>query len=275
MIELSSPPAAIASGLSPEQIQQFEHDGYLIVKGLIESATVAAMRAATERDLRDSIEPIEYEADLGYPGAPPSRDALGGKTVRRLKYAIGRNSIFTEWMLHQPVLTCLKQLLGPVLYCPLAHHNCVMTKHPDFSTRTGWHQDIRYWSFTRPHLVNAWIPLGTERPENGCLQVIPGSHRMSFARHQFDDQLFFRDDLPENQAILNQQVDVELDPTDLLFFHTLSLHAANRNSTSKPKLSAVFTFHGAGVSPLPGTRSSSLPELCLTPGLTVSQEGNS
>ncbi len=146
---------------------------------------------------------------------------------------------------------------------PLAHHNCIMTKQPKFSSDTGWHQDIRYWAYQRPDLISVWISLVPERVENGCLRVIPGSHRTSFARSRFDDSLFFRGDLPENQAVIANAVPVELDPGDVLFFHAKTLHSASRNYSIQTKYSAVFTFRAADNLPLPGTRSAELPELML------------
>ena len=248
------------------ELEDFLRDGYIVVRGLVSKADVHKMRHVTEIGLRDHVEPVEYEAELRYPGAPPSTTAEGGRTIRRLKQANSRSFLFTEWMMRPEILNRLQQLLGPQVVCPLAHHNCIMTKQPRYSSETGWHQDIRYWSFQRPELINIWIALGTERPENGCLQVIPGSHKIVLDRNRLDDDLFFRSDLPENQALIETKKFVSLEPGDVLFFHCRTLHAASRNTTNETKYSAVFTFRSADNLPLPGTRSTSLPELLLTPG---------
>lgn len=252
---------------SSEELDQFQQDGYVVVRGLTSPADVAWMRQITDIGLRDLIEPIEYEAELNYPGSPTSKEAEGGRTVRRLKQAHSRGFLFTEWMLRPEILNRIQQLLGPRVVCPLAHHNCIMTKHPRYSSETGWHQDIRYWSFQRPELINAWIALGSERPENGCLQVIPGSHRLILNRNRLDDELFFRSDLPENQRLIESKEFVQLNPGDVLFFHCRTLHAASRNSTNETKYSAVFTFRAEDNPPIKGTRSAALPELLLTPGM--------
>ena len=64
-----------------------------------------------------------------------------------------------------------------------AHHNCVMTKNPGYSSETHWHQDIRYWSFQQPELVSVWTALGREHKGNGCLRVLPGSHQGPDYKH--------------------------------------------------------------------------------------------
>lgn len=250
-------------GLSPAEQEHFQRDGFLILRGFADADTVARLRAVAEEHLRHEIAPLEYEADLHYPGAPPSRSAEGGRTVRRLLQAQGRHPAFTHW-LSQPALRIrLHQLLGPEVLMPLAHHNCIMTKQPRFSSDTGWHQDIRYWNFQRPELINVWLALGPERERNGCLRIVPGSHRLALDRARFDAALFFREDLPDNQALLAQAVCAELDAGDVLLFHARALHAASRNFSEQTKFSAVFTFRPGDNRPVPGTRSASLPELLL------------
>ncbi len=251
---------------SREEVAQFWRDGYLCVRGLATIDDVTYMRRVTEIAVRDQIGPVEYEAELHYPGAPNSLDAVGGRTIRRLKQALSRDYRFTEWIMRPAVIGRLQQLLGPQVVCPLAHHNCIMTKQPQYSSETGWHQDIRYWSYARPDLVNTWLALSREHAANGCLQVIPGSHRLELDRTRFDGDVFFRTDLPENQSLIQTRQFVEMEPGDVLFFHCKTLHAASRNGTGESKYSAVFTFRGGDNYPLPDTRSSALPELLLTPG---------
>ena len=244
---------------SPAEVDQFRRDGYVISRRLLDDELREEMLRITRDGLTRLIEPLEFEADLHYPGAPESRSANGGDTVRRLKQAHSRGYTFTEWLTRPALVSRLRQLLGPKVVMPLAHHNCIMTKQPQFSSETGWHQDIRYWSFERPELVSAWIALGREFPQNGCLKLIPGSHLLSLDHGRLDEALFFRPDLPENRALIDTAVYAELEPGDVLFFHCRTLHAADRNSTGEAKFSAVFTFRPIDNLPKPETRSASLP----------------
>jgi len=255
--------AAIADRFTEDEVATFRRDGYLVLRQFADEAIRERMLAATQDGLGREIEPIEYEAELNYPGAPQSLDEAGGRTARRLKAAHSRGIVFTEWVSWMPLVERLRQLLDGPIVVPLAHHNCIMTKHPRFSSDTGWHQDIRYWSFTRPELVNVWLALGPERRENGCLRVIPGSHLMTLERHRFDEQVFFRADEPENTSLIERAIDVELDAGDVLFFHAKTLHAATRNFGNRPKFSVVFTFRPLDNPARPGSRSASMPELLL------------
>ncbi|MCA9081455.1 MAG: phytanoyl-CoA dioxygenase family protein, partial [Planctomycetaceae bacterium] len=228
---------SIPTTFSQQEVADFHEQGYLIVRGLGSTETCQRMRAVTQEQMQRLVEPVEFEADLQYPGAPEDHSAPGGRTVRRLKQAFTRDFVFSQWVTSPELSGRLRQLLGPEVVCPLAHHNCVMTKSPRYSSDTGWHQDIRYWSFTRPELVNVWLALGPERLENGCLKLIPGSHLRTFSRDQFDDEFFFREDHPENVPLIAHAVTAELDPGDVLFFHSRTLHAATRNYSQETKLS--------------------------------------
>ena len=183
--------------------------------------------------------------------------------MRRLLQAYARDAVFRD-VARLPVIGArLRQVLGGLAVLSQAHHNCIMTKNPAYSSLTNWHRDIRYWSFEKPELVSVWVALGDERIDNGCLLVLPGTHRMDFAAERLDDAQFLRQDLEANRAVLQTQVSVELQPGDVLFFHCRLFHAAGSNQTDQTKLSVVYTYHAPDNRPLPGTRSASLPEIAL------------
>jgi phytanoyl-CoA hydroxylase len=257
----SAPADAVSDSFSEIEREQFARDGYIIVRQLAARPLIARMLEVTREGLAREIAPVEYEAELHYPGAPPSLDAEGGRTVRRLKQAISRDFCFMDWVMSTALAGRLHQLLGPHVVMPMAHHNCIMTKQPRHSSDTGWHQDIRYWSFERPELVSVWLALTPENAHNGCLYVIPGTHRLQLDPRRCDEDSFLRPDLPENQALIEKAVRAELEPGDGLFFHALTFHAASRNYSEATKMSVVFTFRPADNRPLAGSRSASLPEL--------------
>ena len=251
------------TGISPEQVRSFQRDGFIIARGMVDETMRQRMLASIQDDVARHAAPIEYEAELDYPGAPSSLDSEGGRTIRRLKNAIARDPVFTELVQLPSLKNSLTQLLGPELVVPMAHHNCIMTKHPRFSSDTGWHQDARYWSFEQTELISVWVALGAEYKHNGGLSVIPGTHREIPAKDRLDDAMFLRTDIPENEPLIESAVDVELEPGDVLFFHCLTFHSASRNYTDDTKYSVVFTVRPESNRPRPGTRSSSMPELVL------------
>ncbi|MGE8679231.1 MAG: phytanoyl-CoA dioxygenase family protein [Achromobacter marplatensis] len=246
------------SGLLPDdQIAVLRKQGFVVARQFVGADQVAALRALAERHLHEHVAPIEYEADLRYPGAPESRAAEGGLTVRRLLSAYARDPLFAQWATDPRIGQWLASYFGEPAVLSTVHHNCVMTKHPAYGSLTGWHQDIRYWSFSDTDLVSCWLALGPEKRENGGLSFIPGSHAAAFTPDQFDDKKFFRDDAPQNAEWIAQAVCPELEAGDVVFFHCRTLHAAQGNRSDSVKLSVVHTYHPQSCHPLPGTRSAS------------------
>jgi phytanoyl-CoA hydroxylase len=243
---------------------RFARDGYMVLKQVLASDECARLRQCVRSALDPLVGPAEYEADVGYPGAPLNRDAPGGRTPRRLLHAYARDEQLQAIARHAVVVRWLRVLLdSPQVVLSQCHHNCVMTKHPGFSSATAWHQDIRYWSFDRPELVSAWFALGEENLSNGALKVIPGSHRLVLDRGRLDSHLFLRPELPENKRLINTAQAVELEQGDVLLFSSQLYHAAGKNLSSEVKLSPVFTYHAATNQPIPGTRSAHFPGILL------------
>lgn len=247
--------------LSDIELERFQRDGFLVLEGLGEPGTVQRMRQLALDSLNPLIGPAEFEADVHYPGAPASRLEEGGETPRRLLHAITRDEIFRHWATSAALGGRLRALLGGPVCLAQSHHNCIMTKHPGFSSATMWHQDIRYWSFDRPQLVSAWLALGDETARNGALRMIPGSHREQIDRGRLDAELFLRPELPENEELIDSAQLVELRAGDVVLFDAQTFHAAGRNDSDSVKLSAVFTYHCGDNRPIPGTRSANYPSL--------------
>ena len=157
----------------------------------------------------------------------------------------------------------LEQVLHDTPVLTLAHHNSIMTKMPSKSTESRWHQDRRYWSFENDNLVSVWLALVEENMENGVLEFVPGSHKLTFRPEQFDAETSFMTGIPENDAVLADRVHYDLHPGDVVIFHCRTLHHAFHNSTDKPKISFVYTVKGQGNQAKPGTRSSRFPEIVL------------
>lgn len=242
----------------------FERDGFFVARGMIDAERCRALRDAAVSALEPLQGPAEFEADVGYPGAPASRSVTGGETTRRLLHVYSRDDIFGGWATDAIVRGRLSELTGAKrIWMSQSHHNCVMTKYPGYSSRTSWHQDVRYWSFDRPELISVWLALGPERMENGALLVLPGSHRLELDRGRLDQHLFLRTELDENRALLDSAITIELEPGDVLFFHCRLFHAAGMNRAEAVKLSLVHTYHFDDNTPIPGTRSAQYPSIPL------------
>jgi phytanoyl-CoA hydroxylase len=246
------------------QIQQLRDNGYVIVPQFVPLDELTELNKVARAQLAARAEPVEFEADLQYPGAPSSRAVAGGDTVRRLLDAQARDPVFAKASTAPALRHWMETYFGESVLMSRAHHNCLMTKHPRYGSQTNWHRDIRYWSFTREDLVTAWLALGHEGIPNGALSFVPGSHRMAFDPDCFDESKFFRADRADNAAIIRTMESPLLAPGDAVFFHCNVLHSAGKNFSDAIKFSLVFTYHGQSNEPKTGTRSASRPEVQLS-----------
>jgi len=245
-----------------QQIQQFNRQGFIVERGLANTETCKAMVNQIKSSLQPPLAPLEFETDVHYPGSPADRLSEGGDTPRRLLHAYTRDAVFREWSKSPAIVERVKQLINAErIEVSQNHHNCIMTKHPGFSSATLWHQDFRYWLFDQPELISVWLALGKEFDKNGGMHLIPGSHQHELDRGYYDAAYFLRTDLTENQELIDSAISADLEAGDVLFFHCKTLHAAGRNQTDEVKYSLVFTYHDINNQPIAGSRSAAFPDI--------------
>jgi phytanoyl-CoA hydroxylase len=232
--------------LTHEQLEQFNKNGFLILPNFAEDFVCDEILKVSKIELQKRDEPIETEGEY---------NTNQNSTIRRLRQVYDRNIVFQDWMRNEKIRPILNQVLGDTPVLTLAHHNSIMTKMPHESTQSGWHQDRRYWHFENGNLVSIWLALDNETTENGVLEFIPNSHKMKFTESQFDEKIFFRTDLEENQKLIDTKVSFDLKKGDVVLFHAETLHKAEKNSTDNPKISFVYTVRAKSNHPIKNTRS--------------------
>ena len=257
--------------LTEEQLARFEEKGYLVLRKFAEEELCDTILDIAKAHLKHQVPPVETELEYVGKSKEERKTISDGHaqereqhiTVRRLRQVYHRDIVFREWMESQKIRPILKQILKENPVITIAHHNSIMTKMPHTSTETRWHQDIRYWHFENDNLVSVWLALDEENDENGVLEFIPGSHKMTFRAEQFDEKEYFADDSANNHMLIKTKEQTVLQKGDVVFFHSKLLHRANKNRTEIPKISFVYTVHGKSNHPISGTRSGSFPEVAL------------
>ena len=234
--------------LTQSQITEFNTNGFLILKNFADSQLCEAILSKAKEHLKAKLAPIESEQEY-------LQNDDTNVTVRRLRQVFGREEIFQTWMTYPKIRAILHTLLRDTPVLVLAHHNSIMTKMPKESSRTSWHQDARYWHYENDNLISVWLALDEEYLENGLLEFIPGSHKLSFEKEQFDVHSNFLDEHPKNKALIQTKVHVNLSRGDVVLFHCKTLHHANKNITNAPKISFVYTTKGLHTKPIKNTRS--------------------
>jgi len=123
-----------------------------------------------------------------------------------------------------------------------------MQKEPRTGGAWEWHQDYGYWyknnGFIFPEMVSALTALTAANKENGCLQMIIGSHKMGRIEHGLSGEQVGADMEKVNEALKVLQHDYLLMETgDAAFFHCNILHASAANLSDKPRWSIITAYN--------------------------------
>jgi hypothetical protein len=227
-----------ADGLNDDQISQFDHDGYLILRGLFDAEEMDLLLKIARADRRLSDE------------AASRKDGQGGVSKLTLRNDLG-DDVYSAIVRCRRVVDAMEQLLRGEVY---HWHHKMMLKEPRVGGAWEWHQDYGYWYqydyCLFPDMASCMIAVDRATRENGCLQVIPASHRMGRIDHvKVGDQTGA--DPERVEAVLQRLpvVHVELDPGDALFFHGNLLHASGRNTSPNPRWSLICCYNTARNNP--------------------------
>lgn len=234
--------------LSAEQLQEYHEQGYVAVRQLFTKEEADLLLQTSTSDSVIS----EKSYDL--------LDANGFKTRLALWYTPG-DDVYGMMSRSRRMVTAVEQLLGG----SVAHyHSKVMQKAPRTGGAWEWHQDYGYWyknGFLFPDMLSVMIALTPSTIENGCLQVLPGSHKMGRVEHLNTGEQVGADQAKvDAYAKLREVVYCELAPGDALFFHSNLLHSSGQNTSENPRWSIISAYNRIDNKPyLPVQESSYTP----------------
>jgi phytanoyl-CoA hydroxylase len=117
-------------------------------------------------------------------------------------------------------------------------------KNSKVSFGTPWHQDWQYWK-GESHKISVWVALDNATIENGCLKVIPGSHKNKYEHQSLDGE--FGERIKESNLNDEITLDVLMNSGDALFFHDQLVHSSNPNTSSGERWSFISTYRDASL----------------------------
>ena len=228
---------AAPSILTAAQVAAYERDGYLVLPGLISGEEAAALlqrledlileRLPRSPEIRLQVEPRLAEARLSGPAL------LSG--LRKVERLAIDDAVFRRLSRDERLLDVARDLLGPDLKL---FRDALMMKPAGHGSAKPYHQDSAYWRIEPRELGSFWIALDEAAPENGCMRVLPGSHRQGLVEHKrlADFQV------EEDKLDTSNEVSVPLQPGDALFFHSMLLHATSPNRSKRPRRSMILSL---------------------------------
>ena len=216
-----------------EQITDYHRDGYLLIRNFCSTDEIGRLYKTAIED------------DAMFKNALDLNDLSGKKTRLSLWFTPG-SDVFGYLTRSEKMVSCVAQLLDSD--APVCHfHSKLMQKEPKVGGAWEWHQDYGYWyknQFMFPdQLISVMVALSAANKENGCLQVIKGSHKMGRVNHGFSGEQVGADMLMVNNALQTMElVYCELQPGDALFFHSNLLHRSEANLSDHPRWSIISCY---------------------------------
>ncbi|MDT0650631.1 phytanoyl-CoA dioxygenase family protein [Autumnicola edwardsiae] len=233
--------------------ETFDRDGYLLIPSFLEKEEVDILYGIAKED--PIINKKSY--DRG--------DKEGLRTKLTLWYSLD-DSIYSTLARCDRMVSGVEILLNG----EAAHfHSKLMQKEPKVGGAWEWHQDYGYWyrdGFLFPDMLSVLTALTSATKENGCLQVIKGSHKMGRVEHGFSGEQVGADmERVEEAKERLGLVYVEMNPGDTLFFHSNLLHRSNSNRSESSRWSLISAYNKISNKPFKGTNTSSYTPLERVP----------
>ncbi|HIG54235.1 MAG TPA: phytanoyl-CoA dioxygenase family protein [Candidatus Latescibacteria bacterium] len=236
--------------LDQQQIDGFDRDGFLTISNLLSADEVAELSDALDKVLATGPDGfVEGEPQ------PVSFRSLSGDEKHPVWQIVNiweAMPAFEKLIYHPAIVEGISQLAGQQDL--MVWHDQIQYKPAQYGGSTHWHQDAPLWPIIKPMTpVSAWIPFDDATEENGCMWMVPGSHKwgnqIEFLRTQGDLSLLdnFKDlqgfEPPADAEIRT----IEAQPRPVLcgevsFHHSLTWHGSPFNQSQWPRRAIAIHY---------------------------------
>ncbi|GAB1610046.1 phytanoyl-CoA dioxygenase domain-containing protein 1-like [Argonauta hians] len=209
--------------------QNFNRDGYV--------TRIPVLSQAEAKELLDNFNALEKEV---------------GK--ENSQYSLHNVHVKLPWVMkmaaHPNIIQTLRPILGDNIFVLDSRFIC---KYPDKenSRKDGakqfvaWHQDVRYWGVDGD-VITAWLAVDKADTDNGCMKVIPGSHKSGILAHveaqEKGNLLTSNQEIPLNLIDVNAAVACPLNAGEMSLHHGLTVHGSEPNLSDRRRCGYVIRY---------------------------------
>jgi ectoine hydroxylase-related dioxygenase (phytanoyl-CoA dioxygenase family) len=235
--------------LTDQQRDFWSENGYLAIEAVLSPAEVESLRRSAEalseqaRGLTESTDRFKLKAF-----------GTGG---RMLQQVAEPHELGGEWMAlawDPRILDVVESLLGPNIQL---YYSMLMMKPPREGFEAPWHQDFAFFAHDRADLLACQVYIDDSTLENGCVRVVPGSHKLGLLNH-YKDGRFTGIVQGETSAFDAQEVTLPIKAGGMVFWHSLTLHRSHPNRSERPRRAIVFEYKNPEAHLLGGAFNSRL-----------------
>ncbi len=231
--------------LSQREIASFREQGYHVARGVFSGAEISRLRQgfahiqelAARTDLSDEVLQGKGDVHIHLQAPQDLSGAAAVQYLRKVQWPSLLHPAFEEIRTSDKFPTLLEPLLGPSLK---QYINQINFKMPGGGIDFPWHQDIRptpAFTAQEHNYVQTIIAVDEANPENGCLHLVPGSHKLGDlkAKRYAEGQI-------ESQLDVSTAVPCLAQPGDVIMFTSYTVHGSRPNTTDQPRRSYINGF---------------------------------
>jgi phytanoyl-CoA hydroxylase len=224
-----------------EDIQRFQEQGFLVVNDLISSEWLHQIQEQTS-DLHEQM--AEKLPEGVHVSWEHEVDASIQRRIKQLMHAELVSLAIDRMIRSSEVLDVVEALMGPDISL---YHSKLLMKAAREGTVTPWHQDYGYWAAedNRPLMLNCMLQIDDSTVENGCLQMVPGSHRKGLMKHD-SAKIPFGRFLPGYFQPREDAVPLPMLAGSAIFFGPLVIHGSDANRSDQQRRAVTIAYNVTG-----------------------------
>ena len=252
---------SLPTPLSDSQLAEYRRDGFLIVRQMFTPEEITLLGDTARRD--KALD--EHAIDRADSQGTASRLALWNHPG---------DNIYGMFARSDTMVGAMSQILDDE---PYHYHSKMIMKEPKVGGAWEWHQDYGYWyqnGVLTPNLCSVMIAVDRATRENGCLQVIRGSHHMGRVDHGRNGDQAGADMERVNVALERMElVYCEMEPGDAVMFHSNTLHRSDANLSDKPRWTLICCYNAKGNNPYREAHHPCYTPLKIVPRAAIVEVG--
>jgi ectoine hydroxylase-related dioxygenase (phytanoyl-CoA dioxygenase family) len=229
--------------LAEDQVEAYRAEGYLVVPDVLSAQTMTSLRAATEAMVAKAAAGGRSDSVFDF-GA-----GSDGPELRRIKAPERHDPAYAAVLVDDGILEAVASLLGPAIRFWASKLNI---KQAHGGQAVEWHQDWAFGPATNDDQLTVGIALDDATIENGCLLVIPGSHRGPLLDHWRDGR--FVGAVTDPSFAATGAVPLEVAAGGITLHHTRTIHGSAPNRSAGPRRLLLYSYAAADSWPLSGVR---------------------
>lgn len=221
--------------MNQADVQFYKENGYLLVKGVFSMQEVEEMRTAVESIIQRAAR-AKADANHAWQGDYLEPEQLKKLVLKGFHDVHYHDASFTRAATHPNMVKALNGIIGPNVQL---HHSKMLVKPPSNGAAFPMHQDYPYFPHRDHSMLAASVHLDDADMENGCLCVVPGSHKQGPMPHVGAHYLNHK------EHPISSGTPCPAQAGDVLFFNYLTIHGSDVNKSPRTRRNVLFQYRDA------------------------------